>query len=133
MSPHKSQPKAAAGLKRDRSPFERVLLTLSLAAIAAVVVGLFIYSSDTAGDKPSLTAQVEVTGKVDGGTEILVKLTNEGGSGAEDVVVEVKIGEETREVSFVRIAKDEQRTGAVIFPPEASGRPEVAVLSYNNP
>lgn len=133
MSPQGSKTKAR-GIKRDRSPFELLLLTLSVAAIAAVVFGLFRYSADTAGDKASLTAQVEETGReVDGGSEVEVTVTNNGDSGAEDVVVEVTIGEEAREVSFVRIAKDEEKTGVVVFPPEAQGTPEVAILSYNYP
>lgn len=122
------------GLRRERSGFEWVLLTVSLAAIAAVVFGLFRYSGDTSGDAASLTAEVEETGRmVDGGPEVLVTLTNEGDSGAVDVVVEVKIGVQTREISFLRIAKDEERTGAVVFGPESAGLPEASVVSYNYP
>ena len=135
MSPDKKPTKRAPqSLKRERTSFERALLLVSVASIAAVLVGLFLYAGDTAGEQASLETTVQRTGRlVDGGPEVLVSLTNQGGSGAEDVVVEVKIGEETREVSFVRIAKHEERTAAVVFPPEARGTAEASILSYNHP
>ena len=134
MSPSKQTKRKPQSLKRERTPFERALLVVSVASIAAVLVGLFLYAGDTAGEQAALDLTVQRTGRqVDGGPEVLVTLTNQGGSGAEDVVVEVKIGEETREVSFVRIAKHEERTAAVIFPPEAQGTAEASILSYNYP
>lgn len=134
MSSRQEAKRKPQSLKRGRTPFEWALLVISLASIAAVLVGLFLYAGDTAGEQAALEASVEDTGrKINGGPEFLVTLTNKGGSGAEDIVVEVKIGGETRELVFVRIAKDEERTGAVIFPPDAQGSAEASILSYNYP
>jgi uncharacterized protein (TIGR02588 family) len=109
-------------------------LAVSIASICAVILGLFLYAGDTAGEQAALEAAVEDTGrKINGGPELLVTLTNKGGSGAEDIVVEVEMGGETREVVFVRIAKHEERTGAVIFPPDVDGPAEASILSYNYP
>lgn len=122
------------GLRRQRTGFELALLAVSITSICAVILGLSLYAGDTAGEQADLEAAVEDTGrKINGGPELLVTLANKGGSGAEDIVVEVKMGGETRELAFVRIAKDEERTGAVIFPPGVNGTAEASILSYNYP
>lgn len=107
---------------------------MSLTSIGAVLLGLLLYAGGTAGEQAELRAEAEVTERrVSGDPEVVVTLTNTGGAAAEEVVVEIRWGGETREISFTRVGKDEEITGSVIFPAGASGSPEVSVLSYNHP
>lgn len=124
----------AFGLKRERTPFEWALLAIALVAIGTVVVGLFRYAGQKAGGEAELAVEVADTGKlVDGGPQIEVTVRNTGGSGAEQVVTEVKMGEETREVTMTRIPKDDDASALVVFPPGTTGTPEGELLSYNQP
>ncbi|HEX2180026.1 MAG TPA: hypothetical protein VHL54_11010, partial [Actinomycetota bacterium] len=78
--------------------------------------------------------EVEQTGThVDGGPQVEVTVRNTGGSGAEQVVSEVKMGVESREVTLTRIPKDDQASALVVFPPGTTGTPEAELLSYNQP
>jgi uncharacterized protein (TIGR02588 family) len=124
----------AFGLKRDRTPFEWALLAVAVVAIGSVVVGLFRYAGQKSGGQAELTVEVQGTGKqVDGGPQVEVTVRNSGGSGAEQVVTEVKMGGETREVTMTRIPKDDHGTALVTFPAGTSGTPEGELLSYNQP
>jgi uncharacterized protein (TIGR02588 family) len=121
-------------LKRERTPFEWALLAVALAAIGTVIVGLFLYAGHKAGGEAELQIEVVDTGKtVDGGPQVEVTVKNVGGSGAEEVVTEVTMGEETREVTMVRIPKDDEASALVTFPEGTTGTPEGELLSYNTP
>jgi uncharacterized protein (TIGR02588 family) len=121
-------------LKRERTPFEWALLAVALAAIGTMIVGLFLYAVHKAGGEAELEIEVVDTGKkVAGGPQVEVTVKNVGGSGAEEVVAEVKMGEETREVTMVRIPKDDQASSIVVFPAGTTGTPEGELLSYNTP
>lgn len=121
-------------LKRKRTPFEWVLLLVALAAIGTIVVGLFLYAGHKAGGEAELVVVAVDTGKpVDGAPQVEVTVSNVGGSGAEEVVTEVTMGAETREVTMTRIPKDDEATAIVSFPPGTTGTPEAELLSYNQP
>lgn len=121
-------------LKRERTPFEWALLTVALATIGTVIVGLFLYAGHKAGGEAELQVEVVDTGKtVDGGPQVEVTVKNAGGSGAEEIVTEVKMGDETREVTMKRIPKDDEASAIVTFPEGATGTPEGELLSYNTP
>ncbi len=88
-------------LKRERTPFEWALLAVALAAIGTVSWAC----SSTPGTSPAGEAELQVevadTGKrFNGGPQVEVTVNNVGGSGAEEIVTEVKMGEETREVTM---------------------------------
>lgn len=126
--------KTALALKRQRTPFEWALLLVALAAIGTIVVGLFLYAGNKAGGEAELEVEVADTGKkFKGGPQIEVTVRNVGGSGAEEIVTEVKMGEETREVTMPRIAKDDEASAIVTFPAGTTGTPEGELLSYNTP
>lgn len=121
-------------LKRERTPFEWALLAVALAAIGTVIVGLFLYAGHKAGGEADLQVEVVDTGKkVDGGPQVEVTVKNVGGSGAEEIVTEVKMGGESREVTMVRIPKDDEASAIVTFPAGTTGTPEGELLSYNTP
>lgn len=121
-------------LKRERTPFEWALLAIALAAIGTVIVGLFLYAGHKAGGEAELEIEVAGTGKtVAGGPQVEVTVKNVGGSGAEQIVTEVKMGEETREVTMTRIPKDDEASALVAFPEGTTGTPEGELLSYNTP
>ena len=121
-------------LKRERTPFEWVLLAIASASIGAVIVGLFLYAGHKAGGEAELTVEVTDTGKeFQGGPQVELTVRNNGGSGAEEVVTEVTMGEESREVTMVRIPKDDEASAIVTFPEGTTGTPEAELLSYNTP
>ena len=121
-------------LKRQRTPFEWVLLAIASASIGAVIVGLFLYAGHKAGGEAELTLEVADTGKeFQGGPQVELTVRNTGGSGAEEVVTEVTMGEESREVTMVRIPKDDEASAIVTFPEGTTGTPEAELLSYNTP
>ena len=125
---------SALALKRERSPFEWILLLVALGSIGTVVVGLFLYAGHKAGGEAELEAEAVDTGKpVEGAPQVELTVRNTGGSGAEEVITEVTMGEETREVTMVRIPKDDEGTATVSFPPGTTGTPEAEILSYNQP
>lgn len=125
---------SALALKRERSAFEWILLLVALGSIGTVVVGLFLYAGHKAGGEAELVAEVVDTGKpVKGAPQVELTVRNTGGSGAEEVITEVTMGEETREVTMVRIPKDDEATAIVGFPPGTTGTPEAEIFSYNQP
>jgi uncharacterized protein (TIGR02588 family) len=107
---------------------------VALLAIGSVVTGLFRYAGLKSGGEADLSIEVQDTGtRVDGGAQVEVTVRNTGGSGAEQVVTEVKMGDETREVTMTRIPKDDEASALVVFPPGTAGTPEAELLSYNQP
>jgi uncharacterized protein (TIGR02588 family) len=125
---------SAVALKRERTPFEWILLLVALGSIGTIVVGLFLYAGHKAGGEAELVAEATDTGKpVDGAPQVELTVRNVGGSGAEEVLTEVTMGEESREVTMVRIPKDDEATAIVSFPAGTTGTPEAEILSYNQP
>ncbi|CAN5886796.1 hypothetical protein BH23ACT12_BH23ACT12_12210 [soil metagenome] len=121
-------------LKRERTPFEWALLLISLAVIGTIIVGLFLYAGHKAGGEAELSVEVADTGEMfEGGPQVEVTVRNTGGSGAEQVVTEVTMGEQTREVTMARIPKDDEASAVVTFPAGTTGTPEGELLSYNTP
>ena len=136
MSPsgRSSKKTESLSLKRERTPFEWVLLLISLAAIGTVIIGLFLYAGNQAGGEAELSVEVADTGgMLEGGPQVDVTVRNTGGSGAEQVVTEVTMGGESREVTMVRIPKDDEASAVVTFPAGTTGTPEGELLSYNTP
>ncbi len=125
---------AGLSLNRHRTPFEWGLLTTALFTIRVVLTGLFFYADKRAGGEAELTVKVRDTGKqFEGGRQVELTVRNTGGAGAEEVVTEVTMGSETREVSMVRIPKHDESKAIVSFPPGISGKPEAELLSYVEP
>ncbi len=62
-----------------------------------------------------------------------MNVTNVGGSSAENVVIEVTVGDITREVNLELVAKGDEESAAVVVPDDAVGQPQAEVVSYTNP
>jgi hypothetical protein len=54
---------------------------------------------------------------------VVVRVANKGATGADDVVIEGKMGGETRELTLDQVGKEEVKSGSVIFPPGAVAPP----------
>ena len=124
----------SSGIRRERTPFEWTLLVVSLAATLAVVIGLAV--SGLTGPRGPADLRVSVTDAgepASGGRPLEVTVTNLGGTSAENVIVEVTVGDVVREVDLDRVAKGDKETAAVVVPADAAGSPQVAVVSYTNP
>ena len=122
------------GISRPRTPFEWVLLLVSLAATLAVVAGLLV--SGLTGPRGPADLRVTVRdagGPGSGGQPLEVTVTNVGGTSAENVIVEVTIGDVTREVDLDLVAKGDTESAAVVVPADAGGSPHAEVVSYANP
>jgi hypothetical protein len=52
---------------------------------------------------------------------------------AENVIVEVTVGDVIREVNLDLVAKGDTESAAVVVPAHAAGSPDAEVLSYTNP
>jgi uncharacterized protein (TIGR02588 family) len=122
------------GIRRKRAPLEWALLVVSLAATLAVVAVLV--TSGLTG--PSGPADLRVTvADVDepasGGRPLEVTLTNVGGTSALNVLVEVTVGDVTREMSLDLVAKGDTESATVVLPAGATGEPHADVVSYTNP
>lgn len=123
-----------SNLGRQRTPFEWILLALALSAIGAVLLGLLIYSGSESGGDARLEIEVADSGRViNGGPQVELTVTNTGGSGAENVVIEVEMGGEIREVTILRVPRDDKQRAAVAFPAGTSGTPEASLHSYLQP
>jgi uncharacterized protein (TIGR02588 family) len=123
-----------SSVRRDRTPFEWTLLVVSLAATLAVVVGLVV--SGLTGPHGPADLHVSVTDAAEpasGGRPLEVTVTNVGGTSAENVVVEVTVGDVVREVNLDLVAKGDEETAAVVVPADAAGPSHAAVISYTNP
>ena len=124
----------SSGIARKRTTFEWVLLLVSLAATLAVVVGLVV--SELSGHRGPVDLRVSVTDAGEqgsGGRPLDVTVTNVGGTSAENVVVEVTVGDVVREVNLDLVAKGDKESAAIVVPADAAGTPDAEVLSYTNP
>ncbi|MGH2721304.1 MAG: hypothetical protein ACRDJO_06835 [Actinomycetota bacterium] len=124
----------AAGLRRKRSPFERALLLVALATIAAVVGSLVSYGLRAGGGPADLRAEARFTGSGSGGAVFEVTVRNDGGATAERVLLEVTLGDVTRESDIDVVAKGDREAAFVVFPSgDAGSAAEVSVVSYEEP
>jgi uncharacterized protein (TIGR02588 family) len=122
------------GIGRKRTPFELALLVVSLAATLAVVVGLLV--SGLAGPRGPADLRITIADAnepASGGRPLEVAVTNVGGTSAENVIVEVTVGDVTREVNLDLVAKGDTESAAVVVPADATGEPHAEVVSYTNP
>jgi uncharacterized protein (TIGR02588 family) len=130
-------PKPASGsrgIRRERTPFEWALLVVSLAAILALAAGLVV--SGLTGPRGPADLRVRIADAdepASGGRPLEVTVTNRGGTSAENVIVEVTVGDVTREVNLDLVAKGDTETAAVVVPADAAGSPHAEVVSYTNP
>jgi hypothetical protein len=58
---------------------------------------------------------------------------NVGGTSAENVIVEVTVGDVTCEVDLDLVAKGGMESADVVVPAGATGEPHAEVVSYTNP
>lgn len=122
------------GPARERTAFEWTLLVVALAAIGVVLSGLFVYAAGRSGGQAELALQARDTGVRSGGNrQVELTVRNTGGAAAEQVVAEVTMGAESREVTLTRIPKDDEATAMVWFPAGIPGTPQAELLSYNEP
>jgi len=124
----------SSGIRRERTPFEWTLLVVSLAATLAVVIGLLV--SGLTGPHGPADLRVSVTDEgepASGGRPLEVTVSNLGGTSAENVIVEVTVGDVVREVNLDLVAKGDKETAAVVVPADAAGPSQAAIVSYTNP
>jgi uncharacterized protein (TIGR02588 family) len=122
------------GLKRERTPFEWVLLLVSLAATLAVVAVLV--SSGFTGPRGPADLRVTVADAgepASGGRPLEITVTNAGGTSAMNVLVEVTVGDVTREMTLDPVAKGDTGSATVVVPADATGEPHADIVSYTNP
>jgi uncharacterized protein (TIGR02588 family) len=122
------------GIRRHRTPFEWALLGVSLAAILIVMVGLVLSQLLGAGGPADLRVAVADEGVLaSGGRSLELTVTNAGGTSSENVIVEVAVGDVTREVDLDLVAKGDTESAVVVIPADAVGEPAAQVVSYTNP
>jgi uncharacterized protein (TIGR02588 family) len=120
--------KKQSSLRRERTSFEWVILAVSILAICAIAGGLLFYTFSLEGGPPSLRTTVRPAS----GGELTLRVTNVGGTTAEEVVVDVRRGKNgSREVIFRAVAKGDYEEATVTLP--GSGRPTAEVVAYKEP
>lgn len=127
------RPSGSRGIRRERTPLEWALLVVSLAATLAVVAGLVV--SGLAGPNGPADLRVTIAAAdepASGGRPLEVTVANVGGTSAENVTVEVTVGDVTREVNLDLVAKGDTESAAVVVPVDAAGPPRAEVVSYTN-
>jgi uncharacterized protein (TIGR02588 family) len=121
------------GIRRERTPLEWVLLVVSLAATLAVVAVLVM--SGLAGPRGPADLRVivaDVREPASGGRPLEVTVSNVGGTSAVSVLVEVTVGDVTREMNLDLVAKGDTASATVIVPTDATGEPHATVVSHTN-
>jgi uncharacterized protein (TIGR02588 family) len=122
------------GPGRERTPFEWALLLVSLAATLAVVVGLVVSGLVGPRGPAALLVTVADTGEqASGGRPLEVNVQNVGGTSAENVLIEITVGDVTREVNLDLVAKGDEESATVVLPKDAAGQPQAEVVSYTDP
>jgi uncharacterized protein (TIGR02588 family) len=122
------------GIRRERTPFEWGLLLVSMAAALTLVVGLAISGLTGASGPADLAIEIAPAGvPASGGRPLEITVSNVGGTSAENVVVEVTVGDVSREVTLELVAKGDEESATVVVPADASGTPNAEVLSYSDP
>lgn len=92
--------------------------------------------SGLAGPRGPADLRVTITGAdepVRGGRALEVTVTNVGGTSAENVIVEVTVGDVTREVNLDLVAKGDSEAATVVVSADVAGSPHAEVVSYTNP
>ncbi len=124
----------SSGIRRERTLFEWAILLVSLAATLAVVAGLVAGGlTGPHGSADLRVTVVDTSGQASGGRPLEVSVTNVGGTSAENVVIEVTVGDVTREANLELVAKGDEESAAVVVPDDAVGPPRAEVVSYTNP
>lgn len=122
------------GIRRRRTPFELALLVISLAATLIVAAGLVLGQLIGPSGPADLRLVVADEGvPASGGRSLEVMVTNAGGTSSENVIVEVAVGEITREVDLDLVAKGDTESAVVVVPADTVGEPAAQVVSYTNP
>lgn len=129
------------GIMRARTALEWTLLVASLGATTAVVAALVV--SGLTGPRGPADLRVTVADlhviiadagePASGGRPLEVTVTNVGGTSAMNVLLEVTVGDVTREMNLDLVAKGDTETATVVFPVAATGEPHAEVASYTNP
>ncbi|HVF11986.1 MAG TPA: hypothetical protein VNA87_02765, partial [Actinomycetota bacterium] len=91
------------------------------------------YGVATDGSQAELT--IEISGPKDEsetGKTYEVTVSNDGGTTAEEVVVEVVAGDTTREIQFRAISKGDQEMATVVLPAESQD-PRAEIVGYKEP
>jgi uncharacterized protein (TIGR02588 family) len=129
-----SRAAASRSIGRERTPFEWALLIVSLAATLAVVAGLVVSGLTGPHGPADLHVTISAPGEpASGGRPVDITVSNVGGTSAENVIVEVKVGEVTREVDLDLVAKGDTESATVVVPADISGQAHAEVLSYTTP
>lgn len=119
-------------LRRERTPFEKGVLAVSILAVGSIIAGLLLASTTGAEGPPDLRVSVAETPiNRSGGVVYAVTVRNVGGETAANVVIEVVVGGESREIELVSVAKGDEEEASAIFPPGTSGTARASVLSYH--
>ena len=122
------------GIGRERTPFEWALLLISMAAALTLALGLAI--SGLTGASGPADLEIDIATAADptsGGRPLEITVTNVGGASAENVVIEVTVGDVVREVTLALVAKGDEESAIVIVPAAATASPHAEVLSYSDP
>lgn len=121
------------GIRRERTTFEWALLLVSVAAALTLVVGLAISGVTGASGPADLQIDIAAGVPASGGQPLEITVTNVGGTSAENVVIEVTVGDISREVTLELVAKGDEESATVIVPADASATPHAGVVSYSDP
>jgi uncharacterized protein (TIGR02588 family) len=122
------------GIGRKRTPFEWALLLVALAATLGIAAGLAV--TELVEPQGPADLRVTVADKAEaasGGRPLEVAVENVGGTSAENVIVQVTVGDVTREVDLDLVAKGDTESAAVVVPSGATGPPRAQVMSYTDP
>jgi hypothetical protein len=68
-----------------------------------------------------------------GGRPLEISVSNVGGTSAENVIVEVTVGDLTREVNLDLVAKGDTESATVVVPADSADSAHADVVSYTNP
>ena len=93
-------------------------------------------ASGLTGSRGPADLRVAVTAEgrpASGGRPLAVMVENLGGTSAENLIVEVTVGDVTREVDLNLVAKGDTESATVVVPADATGRPRAEVVSYTSP
>ena len=121
------------GIGRERTSFEWALLLASLGATLTLVAGLVVAGLTGPRGPADLRVAVEPIAPSSGGRPFEVTITNVGGTSAQNVAVEITVGDVTREVNLDLIAKGDTESSTIVVPTDASGTPHAEVVGYSNP
>lgn len=119
-------------MRRERTPFEIVILVVSALACAAVIGGL-VWAKAVQGSGPAdLSVSVAEPVRTSGGeVAYLVRVRNDGGETAENVVIAIRVGGRERRIEVLSVARADEEEATVLFPPGTTGPAGAEIESYN--